>query len=338
MLSEGYEVVPPAEAAPGEELLRVQLEPLPACEERRRLHVPEDVWLRLMPFQREGVIYALQRQGRILLADEMGLGKTVQAITIAACYSEDWPLLVVCPASLRAMPKGPELVLVQRGADLANLEGTGAPARGRIVIIGYSLVEQLGDLADRYRTVVCDESHQLKNKDSARTRFMSKVVRNARRAVLITGTPLLSRPIEAWPQVDMLRPGLLGSFDDFGERFCRSPADTAIVAGGGAGRGRGRGRGFRGNPYNGASNLEQLRPLLEENVMLRRTKDGIEVEIRDPSRSSQIADMRAAMAALQAEIRARGGGDADRLEMQRQQLLQELFRVTGKAKVRLSQC
>jgi hypothetical protein len=38
------------------------------------------------------------------------------------------------------------------------------------------LVEQLGDLADRYRTVVCDESHQLKNKDSARTRFMSKVM------------------------------------------------------------------------------------------------------------------------------------------------------------------
>jgi hypothetical protein len=26
-----------------------------------------------------------------------------QAITIAACYSEEWPLLVVCPASLRAM-------------------------------------------------------------------------------------------------------------------------------------------------------------------------------------------------------------------------------------------
>ncbi len=31
-----------------------------------------------MPFQREGVLYALQKDGRLLLADDMGLGKTVQ--------------------------------------------------------------------------------------------------------------------------------------------------------------------------------------------------------------------------------------------------------------------
>jgi SWI/SNF-related matrix-associated actin-dependent regulator 1 of chromatin subfamily A len=32
----------------------------------------------LMPFQRDGVLFALQRKGRILLADDMGLGKTIQ--------------------------------------------------------------------------------------------------------------------------------------------------------------------------------------------------------------------------------------------------------------------
>ncbi|GIL87092.1 hypothetical protein Vretimale_14249 [Volvox reticuliferus] len=31
----------------------------------------------------------------------MGLGKTVQALTLVSCYPEDWPLLVVCPTSLR---------------------------------------------------------------------------------------------------------------------------------------------------------------------------------------------------------------------------------------------
>lgn len=31
----------------------------------------------------------------------MGLGKTVQALTIARYYMDDWPLLIVCPSSLR---------------------------------------------------------------------------------------------------------------------------------------------------------------------------------------------------------------------------------------------
>ena len=39
-----------------------------------------------MPFQKAGVQFALEREGRILLADEMGVGKTVQAIAIASCY------------------------------------------------------------------------------------------------------------------------------------------------------------------------------------------------------------------------------------------------------------
>ena len=39
-----------------------------------------------MPFQRAGVHFALEREGRVLLADEMGVGKTVQAIAMASCY------------------------------------------------------------------------------------------------------------------------------------------------------------------------------------------------------------------------------------------------------------
>nr|XP_046151616.1 SWI/SNF-related matrix-associated actin-dependent regulator of chromatin subfamily A-like protein 1 [Oncorhynchus gorbuscha] len=56
---------------------------------------------RLMPFQRDGVNFAVSKDGRLLLADDMGLGKTVQAICIAAYYRKEWPLLVVAPSSVR---------------------------------------------------------------------------------------------------------------------------------------------------------------------------------------------------------------------------------------------
>ena len=54
-----------------------------------------------MPFQREGVVFGLQRKGRIYLADDMGLGKTIQALAIASAYRQEWPLLIVCPSSVR---------------------------------------------------------------------------------------------------------------------------------------------------------------------------------------------------------------------------------------------
>ncbi|KAJ1620210.1 P-loop containing nucleoside triphosphate hydrolase protein [Pavlovales sp. CCMP2436] len=55
----------------------------------------------LLPFQRTGVAWAIERGGRCLIADEMGLGKTVQAIALIARYEADWPALVVCPSSMR---------------------------------------------------------------------------------------------------------------------------------------------------------------------------------------------------------------------------------------------
>ena len=43
----------------------------------------------------------MSRAGRVLLADDMGLGKTVQAVAVACVYRQEWPLLVVCPSSVK---------------------------------------------------------------------------------------------------------------------------------------------------------------------------------------------------------------------------------------------
>ena len=45
--------------------------------------------------------YCIKRGGRVLIADDMGLGKTLQAIAVMCYYRSEWPLLVVCPSSVR---------------------------------------------------------------------------------------------------------------------------------------------------------------------------------------------------------------------------------------------
>lgn len=58
----------------------------------------------LHAFQQEGIAFAIQQNGRCLFGDEMGLGKTVQALGTAFHYRNEvgvWPVLIVCPSSLR---------------------------------------------------------------------------------------------------------------------------------------------------------------------------------------------------------------------------------------------
>jgi hypothetical protein len=95
-------LLPPA-AAPPQPV--AQDRPIPRCSPRevaRRLsRVPRPLARALLPFQRAGVSFCVERGGRAMLADEMGVGKTVQAIAAASAYDDEWPLLCVVPASLR---------------------------------------------------------------------------------------------------------------------------------------------------------------------------------------------------------------------------------------------
>ena len=56
----------------------------------------------LLPFQTEGIAFAINKGGRVLIGDDMGLGKTIQAISLCWLLREHWPVLIVMPASMRA--------------------------------------------------------------------------------------------------------------------------------------------------------------------------------------------------------------------------------------------
>lgn len=55
----------------------------------------------LYPYQFRGVHFFDQVRGRALCADDMGLGKSVESIGWAVLHPEAFPLLIICPASVK---------------------------------------------------------------------------------------------------------------------------------------------------------------------------------------------------------------------------------------------
>lgn len=51
-------------------------------------------------FQVEGILFGLEKSGRVLIGDEMGLGKTLQALGISAVYYDEWPCLIIAPSTM----------------------------------------------------------------------------------------------------------------------------------------------------------------------------------------------------------------------------------------------
>ncbi|EFN53502.1 hypothetical protein CHLNCDRAFT_136835 [Chlorella variabilis] len=183
-----------APAPPGQHLRRgmfeqsQQVQHLSEDEVDDRLaRLPSELWNRLYGFQREGVGRGVALGGRVLLGDEMGLGKTVQALCIAACFGpEDWPLLIICPSTMK---------LVWQDAVRHWLPPDLTPRPHNLAVIkdGQGIDQLLGRM-----------DQETPNLDTQRTQAVKALVEKAARAILVTGTPALSRPWELYPQASLI--------------------------------------------------------------------------------------------------------------------------------------
>ncbi|GAQ80101.1 hypothetical protein KFL_000460110 [Klebsormidium nitens] len=308
---------------------------------------------RLMEFQREGVKWALQQGGRVFIADEMGLGKTVQALALAACYREAWPVLILVPSSLRftwarmcvdwlGMTPDDVTVVVSTPSRMARAMGytlvlpsgakTGGRLRleGQINILSYDILHKIqSDLTGmNFQFVILDESHYIKNPAAQRTLCALPLVQRSRYAILLSGTPALSRPIELQQQLAALYSKVYSDRREYGERYCQGGRQF-----------------FAGQEYMGASNLKELHALLVSTVMVRRLKADVLQQLPPKRRQQVFLDIPdKAMAPVRktnerlAAVRARRElvtGDAserERLETEERTLLNDLYVQTGIAK------
>lgn len=145
----------------------------------------------------------------------MGLGKTLQGIGIAHHYRDEWPLLIICPSSVR-MSWASEIVkwLEIPPEDIGVILTSSQSVNNLINIISYDLAHRMIDQIEsrEFKVLVIDESHYLKSRAAKRTKAIDRLVSRASRVILLSGTPALSRPEELYSQIRCLKPNLFPSF------------------------------------------------------------------------------------------------------------------------------
>lgn len=123
---------------------------------------------------------------------------------------------------------------------------------GHAVIISYDLMSRKErELIDRqFAVVIMDEAHFLKNYKSNRFQSTEKIVKSARRLILLSGTPALSRPMELYSQISLVMPKMFPYATEFGMRYCNGKKVSF---------------GSKSHyDFSGSSNMDELKMLLEE--------------------------------------------------------------------------
>lgn len=225
-----------------------------------------------MPYQRTGTAFLKSKQ-HALLADEMGLGKTIQAI--AAINEVDAKkVLIVCPAGLKLNWQNELKIWLAKELKIYVVAKRSAviPKDADIIIVNYDIISHSNifyQLRDRtYCVVICDEAHYLKSIGTARTKAMlnSKgLIRQGKYKWLLTGTPVLNRPMELFAILRVLANDLITPYNTWARyayKFCGAFHDEW---------------GFN---TRGASNLEELNRRLKP-FMLRRLKKDVLQDLPD---------------------------------------------------------
>ncbi len=140
--------------------------------------IPSDFENELFEFQTAAVKIAarhLNRRGGVLIGDVVGLGKTLMGTALARIFEDDYDLetLIICPKNLMNMWEDYRQRYRLRGKVLSSSQ----------------VISKLPDLR-RYRLVLIDESHNLRNREGKRYSAIREYIeKNDSKVILLSATP-----------------------------------------------------------------------------------------------------------------------------------------------------
>ncbi len=165
--------------------------------------IPREFRDKLFEFQTAAVKIAahhLNRRGGVLIGDVVGLGKTLMGTALARILEDDYDLetLIICPRNL---------------VDMWESYREEYRLRGRVLSISR-VINELPNLR-RYRLVMIDESHNLRNREGKRYRAIQEYIQqNESKVILLSATPYNKTYLDLSNQLRLF----VGESEDLGIR------------------------------------------------------------------------------------------------------------------------
>lgn len=190
-------------------------------EERKHIVPDEKIYdSRLYRFQNKGVSFCLKSleiNRGVILADEMGLGKTIQALIVMRELGSK-KVLVICPnlVKLNWAEEAKKWLGVEFDID--------EPLSEKLIINYEKLLNPIFQkclLEKNWDLIIFDEAHRVKNVKAKRTKVAQKLARNAKKILLLTGTPCYNRPDDLYSLFSLCSPGRFPQKKEFVDRYLK---------------------------------------------------------------------------------------------------------------------
>lgn len=179
--------------------------------------IPKDFGNQLLAFQTAAVRIAahyLNKRGGVVIGDVVGLGKTLMAVALSRIYQDDHgtETLIICPKNLVPM-------------------WDGYVHRYRLAAKVMSISTAINELPKtlRYRIVLIDESHNLRNRDGRRYKAIQEYVeKNGSKCILLSATPYNKSYLDLSSQLQLF----MATDEDLGirpERKIKELGETEFI-------------------------------------------------------------------------------------------------------------
>jgi hypothetical protein len=175
--------------------------------------------------------------GGLLVGDDVGLGKTITAIEVAA-HTVALPTLVVCQPHLltqwaeKFAEFAPTLTchIVKKKMPYQLPQFFGR--RPDVLFISYYTITAgwAKILAHNSNFVVFDEVQELRHRETQRYRAAQELCEGIRYKLGLSATPIYNYGGEIFSIISLLRPDVLGSYEEFFQEWCAGYRDKPKLA------------------------------------------------------------------------------------------------------------